>query len=234
MCPVIHQVWPLADPRLPTFGLQAMPDAVSTASASLHNTAVRQRRHPLRWHLEIPMQNASDPVAIVLAASAFAADKHRDQRRKGQDASPYINHPIAVANVLANEAGITDPVILAAALLHDTIEDTKTTAEELKAAFGPEITGIVVEVTDDKNLEKADRKRLQIEHAGSLSRRAQLVKLADKICNVRDINRSPPVEWSHERRREYFIWAKQVVDQMRGISSDLEQRFDAEYANRAL
>jgi GTP diphosphokinase / guanosine-3',5'-bis(diphosphate) 3'-diphosphatase len=175
---------------------------------------------------------APAPVATILAAAAFAADRHRDQRRKGEDASPYINHPIAVANVLANEAGITDPVTLAAALLHDTIEDTKTTADELNAAFGSEITGVVVEVTDDKNLEKADRKRLQIEHAGSLSRRAQLVKFADKICNVRDINRSPPVDWTDERRVEYFIWAKKVVDQMRGASSTLEQLFDAEYARR--
>jgi GTP diphosphokinase / guanosine-3',5'-bis(diphosphate) 3'-diphosphatase len=183
---------------------------------------------------ETPMQNPSDAVAIVLSASAFAADRHRDQRRKGENASPYINHPISVANVLANEAGITDPVTLAAALLHDTIEDTKTTSEELNAAFGPEITSVVVEVTDDKSLKKEDRKRLQIEHAGSLSRRAQLVKLADKICNVRDINRSPPVDWTHERRVEYFIWAKKVVDQMRGISSTLEQLFDAEYARRPL
>jgi guanosine-3',5'-bis(diphosphate) 3'-pyrophosphohydrolase len=182
--------------------------------------------------LEILVNNAPAPVATILAAAAFAADKHRDQRRKGEDASPYINHPIAVANVLANEAGITDPVTLAAALLHDTIEDTKTTAEELNAAFGPEITGVVVEVTDDKNLEKAERKRLQIEHAGSLSRRAQLVKLADKICNVRDMSRSPPVDWSHERRVEYFVWAKKVVDQMRGASPTLEQLFDAEYARR--
>jgi guanosine-3',5'-bis(diphosphate) 3'-pyrophosphohydrolase len=178
------------------------------------------------------MPTAPAPVAIVLAAAAFAADKHRDQRRKGEDASPYINHPIAVANVLANEAGIADPVILAAALLHDTIEDTKTTADELNAAFGPEITGVVLEVTDDKSLDKADRKRLQIEHAGSLSRRSQLVKFADKICNLRDINRSPPVDWSHERRVEYFIWAKNVVDQMRGTSPTLEHLFDAEYARR--
>jgi len=183
-------------------------------------------------YLEIRMQNPSDPIAIVVAASAFAAHKHRDQRRKGRDASPYINHPIAVANVLANEAGILDAVVLAAALLHDTIEDTDTTSEELNAAFGPEITGVVVEVTDDKSLDKEVRKRMQIEHAGSLSRQAQFVKLADKICNVRDMNRSPPVDWPHERRAEYCAWAKKVVDEMRGISSNLEQLFDAEYARR--
>jgi GTP diphosphokinase / guanosine-3',5'-bis(diphosphate) 3'-diphosphatase len=174
----------------------------------------------------------SSPVSIVLAASAFAAHKHRDQRRKGAEASPYINHPIAVANVLANEAGITDSTILAAALLHDTIEDTDTTAKELEAEFGLETASIVVEVTDDKSLSKMERKRLQIEHAATLSRRAKLVKLADKICNVRDMSQSPPVDWSKERKTEYFAWAKQVVDSMRGVSPVLEKLFDAALARR--
>ena len=178
------------------------------------------------------MQENSAPVSTVLAASAFAAHKHRDQRRKGADASPYINHPIAVANVLANEAGITDPRILAAALLHDTIEDTDTTAEELEAEFGRTIAAIVVEVTDDKSLDKRARKRLQIEHAATLSRPAQLVKIADKICNIRDMSGSPPVDWSLERRAEYFSWSKQVIDQMRGVSPVLEKLFDAAYAGR--
>ncbi len=178
------------------------------------------------------MEENTAPVSIVLAASAFAAHKHRDQRRKGADASPYINHPIAVANVLANEAGITDPAILAAALLHDTIEDTDTTVEELEGEFGTGIASIVVEVTDDKALDKPVRKQLQMEHAATLSRPAQLVKIADKICNIRDMRRSPPVDWSFERRVEYFGWAKQVVDQMRGVSPVLEKLFDAAYAHR--
>jgi guanosine-3',5'-bis(diphosphate) 3'-pyrophosphohydrolase len=173
-----------------------------------------------------------NPVSIVLAATAFASAKHRDQRRKGAEASPYINHPIAVANVLANEAGISDPSILAAALLHDTIEDTDTTAKELELEFGPVIAAIVAEVTDDKSLPKQERKRLQIEHAGSLSTPAKLVKLADKICNVRDMTHSPPVDWSPERKAEYFTWAKQVVDQVRGVSTILENLFDAALAHR--
>jgi guanosine-3',5'-bis(diphosphate) 3'-pyrophosphohydrolase len=170
------------------------------------------------------------PISIVLAASAFAAYKHRDQRRKGAEASPYINHPIAVANVLANEADITDPVILAAALLHDTIEDTDTTEHELIAEFGSEIAAIVLEVTDDKSLPKQERKRLQVAHAATLSEKAKLVKLADKICNVRDMNHSPPVGWSTQRKIEYFAWAKQVVDPMRGVSPALERLFDAAFA----
>jgi guanosine-3',5'-bis(diphosphate) 3'-pyrophosphohydrolase len=178
-----------------------------------------------------PLDKNPSPVSIVLAASAFAAHKHRDQRRKGAEASPYINHPIAVANVLTNEAHITDPVILAAALLHDTIEDTDTTADELAAAFGSEIAAIVLEVTDDKSLPKQERKRLQIEHAAALTEKAKLVKLADKICNVRDMSESPPVDWSPQRKAEYFAWAKQVVDPMRGVCPTLERLFDAAFTH---
>src|SRR5215470_3338033 len=137
----------------------------------------------------------------LLDALAFAAEKHRMQRRKDPEASPYINHPIALAQVLRNEAGITDTVVLCAALLHDTIEDTNTTAKELRKRFGKVITKIVVDVTDNKRLRKETRKRLQIEHAPTLSPRAKLVKLADKICNIRDVAKTPPADWSLQRRR---------------------------------
>jgi GTP diphosphokinase / guanosine-3',5'-bis(diphosphate) 3'-diphosphatase len=167
-----------------------------------------------------------NPQAILLRAAAFAAHKHRDQRRKGVAATPYINHPIAVANVLANEAGITDPVVLAAALLHDTIEDTETSPAELVAAFGPAIGAVVAEVTDDKRLLKAERKRLQIEHAAHISYEAKLVKMADKICNVRDLVTAPP-DWPIDRKHEYFVWAGRVVDQMRGTHVKLEALFDS-------
>jgi guanosine-3',5'-bis(diphosphate) 3'-pyrophosphohydrolase len=178
------------------------------------------------------MDASSVPVSIVLAASAFAADKHRDQRRKGAEASPYINHPIAAANLLANEADILDPITLAASLLHDTIEDTGTTMDEIVRSFGPEVAAVVAEVTDDKSLPKQERKRLQVEHAGGLSARAKLVKLADKICNLRDLRRSPPADWPLERRREYFDWTKHVIDRLRGANPKLEALFDAEFARR--
>ena len=131
-----------------------------------------------------------------MTALAFAADKHKNQRRKDADASPYINHPIALANLLLNEAGVEDQRVLIAAILHDTIEDTDTTEQELVKHFGKDVADIVLEVTDDKALPKAERKRLQIEHAAHISRRAKLVKLADKICNLRDITASPPAGWS--------------------------------------
>jgi guanosine-3',5'-bis(diphosphate) 3'-pyrophosphohydrolase len=168
----------------------------------------------------------------ILKAAAFAAHKHRDQRRKDAAASPYINHPIALANILANEGGILDAVVIVAALLHDTLEDTETTPEELQELFGAEVASVVVEVTDDKTLPKAERKQLQIEHAAHISQRAKLVKLADKIANIRDVADAPPADWPLERRREYFDWAKQVVDALGDISPPLRLAFDAAYARR--
>jgi guanosine-3',5'-bis(diphosphate) 3'-pyrophosphohydrolase len=175
-------------------------------------------------------------LALLLKALAFAAHKHRDQRRKDAGASPYINHPIALADVLVNEGGVHDVEVICAALLHDTVEDTATTHEELVNAFGARIARIVAEVTDDKRLPKAERKRLQIEHAPHVSREAKLVKLADKICNLRDVAERPPAGWDLARRREYFEWAKRVIDGLRGTPGDemrrLEAAFDAAYARR--
>ena len=170
-------------------------------------------------------------MEIVLRAAAFAAEKHRSQRRKDAEASPYINHPITAAYILVR-AGIEDPAVLASALLHDTVEDTLTTVDELEVVFGYEIANIVAECTDDKSLPKLARKQAQIDHAAKLSQKAKLVKLADKIANVNDINGAPPAGWSVERKREYFDWAKQVVDGMRGANRELEAVFDAEYAKR--
>lgn len=171
-------------------------------------------------------------TATLIDAIAFAAHKHRNQRRKDADASPYINHPIALARVLAVEAGVRDAATLLAAVLHDTVEDTATTTDELRERFGPVVAGVVAEVTDDKSLPKARRKQLQIEHAPQLSRRAKLVKLADKICNLRDVADAPPADWPLARRREYFDWARAVVDGLRGTHQQLERLFDAAYARR--
>lgn len=171
-------------------------------------------------------------IQLVLKAAAFAAWKHRDQRRKDVAGTPYINHPLALAQLLAEEAAVTDPEILAAALLHDTVEDTKTTLDELSGAFGNRIAAIVAEVTDDKSLEKQARKDLQVVRAASSSNSAKLVKMADKICNLRDVATNPPKDWSTKRRQVYFDWAKRVVDQVRGASPALAQEFDRVFAGR--
>lgn len=174
----------------------------------------------------------NEELSLILKALDFAANKHRDQRRKDESSTPYINHPIEVTELLINEGNIVDINVLAAAVLHDTVEDTETTAEELQSVFGGEIAAIVAEVTDDKALPKAERKRLQIEHAGNSSDRAKLVKLADKICNLRDMTSKPPADWPLERIREYFDWAYQVIDRLRGTNPALEALFDAEYAKK--
>jgi GTP diphosphokinase / guanosine-3',5'-bis(diphosphate) 3'-diphosphatase len=173
-------------------------------------------------------------LALLLKALAFASLKHRDQRRKDAQASPYINHPIALADLLVNEGGVTDVEVLCAALLHDTIEDTETTLQELEREFGRKIALIVLEVSDNKMLKKGTRKRMQVEHAASASYEAKLVKLADKTCNLRDVNARPPATWDLARRREYFDWAKEVVDRLRGVHAELEAAFDAAYARRPI
>ena len=175
-----------------------------------------------------------DSVALpkFIRALQFASRKHSTQRRKDADASPYINHPIALVSILAVEAGIQDPDVLCAALLHDTIEDTNTTPDEIVMKFGEFIAGIVSEVTDDKSLAKQQRKELQIEHAPKLSREAGLVKFADKIANLRDVAHSPPANWELQRRQEYFDWAKSVVDNIPEPPQILRELFDAAYARR--
>lgn len=172
------------------------------------------------------MTGGGDPLLALFDALAFSADRHRLQRRKGTTASPYINHPIEVARVLAHEGGVRDLNVLIAAVLHDTIEDTATTAEEIAARFGADIAGLVLEVTDDKSLSAADRKRLQVERAGALSPRACLVRLADKICNVRDMVADTPHGWSVERRRDYLDWTERVIAGCRGRSAGLEAAYD--------
>lgn len=171
-------------------------------------------------------------LKLLLKALSFAAYKHKDQRRKDVESSPYINHPISLASILCNEGHVTDIVVICAALLHDTVEDTDTTADELEKEFGALISDIVMDVTDDKTLDKAARKQHQINHAAHISDQAKLVKLADKISNMRDISSNPPSGWGLERRQEYFDWARAVIDQLRGVHGPLEDLFDSEYGDR--
>ncbi len=165
-------------------------------------------------------------AASLLQALAFAADKHRQQRRKDPETTPYINHPIAVAAALAIEGEVTDRATLLCAVLHDTVEDTNTTFEELAQHFGADVADLVRELTDDKSLEKSERKRLQVEHAKASTARAKEVKIADKICNIRDVVGRPPANWPIQRRIEYLRWSEKVVDGCRGTNSRLDRVFD--------
>ncbi|KAL3065925.1 guanosine-3',5'-bis(diphosphate) 3'-pyrophosphohydrolase MESH1 [Trematomus bernacchii] len=175
----------------------------------------------------------SDAV-LLLETVNFAAEKHRNQRRKDPEATPYINHPIGVARIISHEGGVADIEVLQAALLHDTVEDTDTSFAELEAKFGPIVARIVQEVTDDKSLSKQDRKRQQVEHAAHCSRQAKVVKLADKLYNLRDLNRCTPSGWTAERVQEYFVWASEVVKGLRGTNYALEERLEELFRQRGV
>ena len=169
----------------------------------------------------------SSRYADLLDAIAFSGEKHRNQRRKDAEASPYINHPLQVAHVLASEGCVSDLKTLIAAVLHDTVEDTETTFEELVERFGKRVAGVVKELTDEKMVPKVQRKRVQVERAPQLSKRAAIVRLADNTCNLRDIATHPPKDWPLKRKQAYFDWAKDVVDGLPLVNKKLRQSFDA-------
>lgn len=175
---------------------------------------------------------SAEDVQLLTKAFNFAAERHVHQRRKGAHAEPYINHPIAVAGMLA--AAGEDAKTIAAGILHDTVEDVGVTYGELLRTFGSEVADAVMEVTDDKKLPKEERKQLQITTAKHKSARARKIKIADKTANLQSLLTSPPGDWDQKRITDYFKWAKQVVDQCRGLNEKLEQDFDATYNRRML
>jgi (p)ppGpp synthase/HD superfamily hydrolase len=173
---------------------------------------------------------SASSVQQILAAARFAAERHRTQKRKGKAGDPYVNHLLEVAELIASSSDGVDTNLIVAALLHDTVEDTATTIHELRENFGEDVAGLVAEVTDDKSLPKATRKALQVRNAPHKSARAATIKLADKISNLRAILACPPTDWSVERQREYFEWAKQVVDGLTAPNAILKAEFDRTYA----
>lgn len=170
------------------------------------------------------------PVQRILAAAMFAAEKHAAQKRKGEAAEPYVNHLIEVAQLVASSSEQLDTELVMAGLLHDTLEDTDTTREELEQEFGSDIAALVAEMTDDKTLPKDVRKQLQVQNAPHKSVRAQVIKLADKISNLRSLLSSPPATWNAERKREYFTWARRVVNALSAPNPILKAEFDRTYA----
>ncbi len=168
-----------------------------------------------------------DAVPLVMHAADFAARRHVHQRRKGIAGEPYVNHLIEVAALLAEATKGSDAALVAAGLLHDTLEDTETEYEELDALFGADIAALVAEVTDDKSLPKAERKRRQIVNAPAASARAKMLKIADKTSNLRTLVSSPPADWDVARVADYIDWAEQVVAGCRGLNETLERAFDA-------
>ena len=163
----------------------------------------------------------------ILKAIKFAAEKHSGQRRKNFTATPYINHPIEVAEYLSRVGGVSDEAILISALLHDTIEDTDTTKEEIETEFGKDVLQLVLECTDDKSLTRVEQKRLQVVNAPKKSPGAKMIKIADKTCNLRSILADPPRDWSVTRKLEYFQWASDVIVGLKGINADLDHEVES-------
>jgi guanosine-3',5'-bis(diphosphate) 3'-pyrophosphohydrolase len=171
----------------------------------------------------------SASVRRILAAARFAADRHAQQKRKGATGEPYFNHLIEVAELVTAGSDRLDVELVMAAFLHDTVEDTGTSLREIEERFGGDVASLVAEVTDDKSLPKETRKALQVQNAHKKSERAQAIKLADKISNLRAILSSPPVGWSLERKREYFEWARQVVAGLNAPNPFLKIEFEKAY-----
>lgn len=171
-------------------------------------------------------------ILAITKALDFAARSHVGQRRKGQAAEPFVNHVTEVARLLAETTDGRDTALIIAGLLHDTLEDTRVTHAELAAQFGQDVADLVVEVTDNLNLPKPERKLLQVAAAPFKSPRAKMLRIADKTSNLHSLLNSPPPHWNYERRREYFEWAKRVVDGCRGHNARLEDLFDAAYERR--
>lgn len=172
----------------------------------------------------------SAPIQRILTAAHFAAQRHATQKRKGLAAEPYINHLIEVAELVTASSELLDVELVMAAFLHDTVEDTGVAREEIEQLFGHDVAGLVMEVTDDKSLPQAKRKALQVQTAPKKSPRAQTLKLADKISNLRAVLASPPPDWSQQRKREYFDWARDVIAGLTSPNKRLKAEFDEVYA----
>jgi (p)ppGpp synthase/HD superfamily hydrolase len=190
----------------------------------LREADIEERSFWKGWEL------ATTAIPPLLKATSFAAYKHRDQRRKDAGGTPYINHPLMVIRLMSEVGGLDYKDALIAGVLHDTVEDTDTTPDEIEDLFGANVRSLVMEVTDDKTLEKSVRKQMQIEHAPHLSTHAKIIKLADKTANVTDVGHSPPIGWTMERRLEYLGWSQAVVARCRGASPELEMLFDRRVA----
>ena len=172
-----------------------------------------------------------DHVTMVTRAAYFAAQRHVGQRRKGAAREPYVNHLAEVALLLAETAHEPDAYLVTAGWLHDTLEDTSTTRDELDHLFGRLVTEAVVEVTDDKALPKEARKHVQVQRTAGKSERARLINIADKTSNLRSLAASPPADWGYERISDYVVWSEQVVASCRGLNAELEKAFDLAVAD---
>jgi (p)ppGpp synthase/HD superfamily hydrolase len=162
----------------------------------------------------------------VLKAAETAARWHLHQKKKGATQEPFIAHLLEVASLVAEATEGSDPDLVIAALLHDSMEHQEVPRELIANEFGEDVARLVEECTDDRTLAEHERKRLQIANAPEASARAKVIKLADKTSNLRRLSRDPPPDWSVKRRLEYIAWARQVAAGLRGTHEWLDGQFD--------
>jgi (p)ppGpp synthase/HD superfamily hydrolase len=165
-------------------------------------------------------------LRLVSEAADFAARRHSGMARKGRGNEPYVNHLAEVANLLATATDGTDAELVAAGWLHDTVEDTKTTREELAQKFSKRVATLVADVTDDMTLPKDQRRQQQIIDAPNKSPGAKLIKIADKISNIRARILPQPGQDEREDLIDYVGWAEKVVAGCRGVNAALDRNFD--------
>ena len=160
---------------------------------------------------------------LITKAEAYARQNHEGQFRKGEAQEPYVTHVAEVASRVARYGGSESAI--AAAWLHDVVEDCDPEIEDIENLFGSKVAKIVAEVTDDKSLSKQDRKARQVKNAPYKSEEACLVKWADKICNLLSIANSPP-PWDKARKMEYIEWAREVASGLPYSTSTTRQEFE--------
>ncbi|WP_321529017.1 HD domain-containing protein [Sedimenticola selenatireducens] len=161
-------------------------------------------------------------MSDVFRALSFAAEAHKDQRRKGAGGSPYVNHLIECAALMTGVAKIDNTLVIQAAILHDILEDTSVTEDQLLALFGEKVVEYVKAVTDDKRLNLAERRAAQITHLKSASNAVKLIKLADHCSNIASI----PADWSKERIESYISWSRNVVSLCFAASPELAEEYE--------
>lgn len=170
---------------------------------------------------------------MFVRACYYAAVKHANQRRKDKEQTPYINHPLHAAHIL-HLAGVTDEEVLVAAVCHDLVEDCSVTYDDLEREFSSRVSEMVRECSDDKSLDKVERKKLQIEHAKKISHGAKLIKLADKLSNISDLDSNPPPAWSKAEIKGYILWAHTVCEQMKGTNDIVETQLNVIFKRHGL
>jgi len=157
--------------------------------------------------------NEKDAEA-VLGAAIFATEKHKSQVRSNEKKTPYIIHPIEVADLVMKIGHVYDKDVLITALLHDVMDDTQTTYEQITSLYGTKVSSYLEEMTSKQGLSLKEQKKQQIMQAFRQNPSVAIIKLSDKLSNLKTLATSPPPSWSRDRIDQYFQWAQTVIENL--------------------